>query len=280
MEAWGGAGATPPAANLIPMRRPSPLAVVVALLAVLAVASPAVGGPSPHGPQPIDHVAEDCDEFVPASVADPAVAPGGDEVVLEVEVLLDGVTRIAAEGIMVTAAESYAPLDITVAATFRRLSPPSETPGGPADPDDLIDAAKAVYGGARPETADVVYVLTDKDLVEGGDSGVAGSADCIGGIRYPERAFAVGEAAEDVVDLGLQFYVDGPAKIAAHEIGHLLGAHHHYANCVQGAGLAIVTGRDAGICTLMINSLDVQGLHFGTLEAMVVRGHAEDYATP
>lgn len=257
--------------------------LILGLTALLLAAAPAVGGPGGASAPVIDHEPQDCDEYAPESLADPALAPGGEVVNLAAMVLLDGVDKATAGAIMATAAESYVPLDITLTAAYKRVSfsvAGKTTPGGSADAQDLIEAAKAMLGGIRPATADVVYILTTRDLSLDGDSGVVGYADCIGGVRYPDRAFAIGEASVEIVNLGLQFYVDGPARIAAHEIGHLLGAHHHYANCVQGAGIQNISSRDAGLCTVMINALDIQGPRFGTLEAMVVRGHAEDFAAP
>jgi hypothetical protein len=78
----------------------------------------------------------------------------------------------------------------------------------------------------------------------------------------------------------LNFYIDGPAKVFGHEIGHLLGARHEHANCAEGAGVDDATTREPSTCTLMINYLDLQSLRFGTPEGMIVRGHAEAYAAP
>ncbi len=61
---------------------------------------------------------------------------------------------------------------------------------------------------------------------------MAGVAYCIGGVRYADTAFAIGEGSspwETTLD-DKTF----SAKIAAHEIGHVMGAHHHYGNCVEG----------------------------------------------
>ncbi|MDQ4125766.1 MAG: hypothetical protein M3134_09230, partial [Actinomycetota bacterium] len=65
----------------------------------------------------------------------------------------------------------------------------------------------------------------------------------------------------------------------AHELGHLLGAHHHYGNCVEG-GRSTEGGGEPSLCTLMwtVNVAYV-GLEFGSLETAVIRGHAVDYAS-
>jgi hypothetical protein len=62
-------------------------------------------------------------------------------------------------------------------------------------------------------------------------------------------------------------------------MGHLMGAHHHYANCVEG-NLSSDGPNDLSPCTLMFNSVNYASLSFGTLEGAVVRGHAVSYAAP
>ena len=64
---------------------------------------------------------------------------------------------------------------------------------GGTDAQGLIDQSKALFGGARPAGIDVVYTLTSKDIQAGGNTAVAGLADCIGGVAFDDRAFAVGE---------------------------------------------------------------------------------------
>jgi hypothetical protein len=125
-----------------------------------------------------------------------------------------------------------------------------------------------------------VFVLTTKDIyINGGDA--TGYADCIGGIRYPNRSFALGEAVVPTETVGpLNFYLKGAAKVMAHEIGHLLGARHEHANCAQGVGVEDVFTSEPSACTLMVAYMDFQSLRFGTPEAMIVRAHAESYAAP
>src|SRR4029077_18508996 len=134
--------------------------------------------------------------------------------------------------------------------------------------------------GVRPKGADVVFVLTSKDITDAGDTGLAGLADCIGGGRVAHHAFGVGEAVGiDPVPLGpFTLEVDAHPEIAAHEIGHLMGAQHHYANCVEGVLQGDAT--DLSPCTLMFNFVDFQSLNFSTLEGTAVRGHAVQYASP
>ena len=271
------------------MRTMAARALFVALLVGLLIACLAAGPVSARR-EPvrlIDRDVEDCEENVPVATAANLVDPGGANIDLNVLVLLDGITRPDAEAIVSTAAESYAPLDIKLLATYKRFVAPPDPSAPPSLPTQsasaamLISDAKKAVGGQRPSATDAVYLLTSRDISVNGDTGGAGYADCIGGIRYPTRAFAVGEGTEEIISFGgLNFYVDGPAKILSHEIGHLLGAHHHYSNCVQGASLGDVAGRDPSPCTVMTENLDLQDLLFGSFEAIVVRGHAESFARP
>ena len=105
------------------------------------------------------------------------------------------------------------------------------------------------------------------------DATVIGQADCIGGVAFSDKAFAVGEAlADSPVNAGvIKLEKLLAAKVLGHELGHLLGAQHHYANCGEAAG-----GGDAP-CTLMFNDVSLQALKFSTLNASVVRGAAQTY---
>jgi len=179
--------------------------------------------------------------------------------------------------------QSYAGVDIDLRFDrFALLDPTRATRTDNAE--EIIALAKAQYGGARPAGVDVVSVVTDKDIqVPGIGNAVAGLADCIGGIALPTRAFAVSETGVLVGDGGIAigpvtFYKDLTAKIVAHEVGHLLGGHHHYQECGTGAAVAVSRG-ELGPCTLMTNAVDFQTLPFSTLNGVVVRGHAERWAT-
>ena len=125
-----------------------------------------------------------------------------------------------------------------------------------------------------------MYVLTAKDITTDGDTGLAGLADCIGGVRFAHHAFAVGEAQGITpAPVGPFFInVDAHPEVAAHELGHLMGAHHHYANCVE--GFLSGDSTDLSPCSLMFNFVDLQSLNFSLLEGATVRGHAVQYASP
>ena len=220
---------------------------------------------------PIDEEHE-CLEPVPAATATDHLT-GGPQLDLAVHVLVDGPTTARATEIFTTAARSYEPLATTLrAVTYEQVSFTGD------DAQGLIDQAKAHFGGARPAGADLVYVFTNKDIQAGGNTAVAGLADCIGGVRFDDTAFGVGE------DFGPSEQDDplqrnGTAKVLAHELGHLMGAHHHYANCVEG-NTSEVGEPEVSPCTLMINAVNVASLNFSSLNGAVVRGHATEYAAP
>ena len=289
-------------------------ALTLTVLSALASAIPA-GATAPS--RIIDQVEEDCEELVPASYGISGVTDEGQTVSLDVRVVLDVAEGLQIERLRAQAAEetdpdraaqleaqaealheeqvgratdlidasigSYAPLDVTfnmIGFDYLAMLDEDGTARSRTDhAQDIIDLAKEQYGGSRPEGSDVVYVLTDQDI-QLPDLGyiVAGLADCIGGVRYPGRAFAVGEIAASIPIGPVTFYYEATAKIAAHEIGHLMGAHHHYQNCVEGIPTELVEACEPSPCTLMTNAVDFQSLNFGQIEAAVVRGHAVDFA--
>jgi predicted Zn-dependent protease len=220
-------------------------------------------------------------------VGDPTAAVDGldrgQPISLDVLVLLDGVPQADAEAIMTTAARSYAPLniDLQVSAyeTVTFTSP---------DALGLITQAKDHEGGHRPAGVDVVEVLTAKDIEQLDQTAIAGLADCVGGVAHPDRAFLVAEAytpADITIDpVPVVFDYQARANVTAHEIGHLFGGQHHYANCVEGVSASDVHGDDGFVegtpCTLMFNAADFLGPEFDTLNGAVVRGSAVRYAQP
>jgi len=207
-----------------------------------------------------------CTEAVPAAVSltKAPTAP------LRVRVLLDGVSLARGQQVMQRAATSYAPLGLTLTSTFQ-----SVTFGG-TDAEGLIQQAKALHGGRRPVGSDLVYTITSKDIQVDGETAVAGLADCIGGVAFADRAFAVGETLNpDDFDLVVPVAHELTAKVGAHEIGHLMGGHHQYANCAE--GLLSETGQELSPCTLMINAVDLASFNFSAVNGLVVRGHAEAY---
>ena len=173
-----------------------------------------------------------------------------------------------------TAAQSYAPLGINLVPSFQSVS------FSGTDAQGLIDQSKTLFGGTRPAGIDIVYTLTSKDIQAGGNTAVAGLADCIGGVAFADSAFGVGEnfTTDESLAIGPTALARNlTAKVTAHEIGHLMGGHHHYANCVEGL-LGDPPPNELSPCTLMINAVDLASLNFGTANGLVVRGHMEAYA--
>jgi hypothetical protein len=205
----------------------------------------------------------------------------------DIAAIADPVERAAAEQELfssvrerlVVGKESYGALDIDLTLDrFALLAPTRATRTDNAE--QIIALAKQQYGGKRPADVDVVSVVTDIDIqVPGLGKAVAGLADCIGGVALADRAFAVSELGGGSRQIGpLAFYRDLPGKIVAHEIGHLMGGHHHYQECGTAAPAAIAR-REPGPCTLMTNAVDFQTTPFSNLNGVVVRGHAERWAT-
>jgi Metallo-peptidase family M12B Reprolysin-like len=218
-------------------------------------------------PIEIGHIPE-CTEVVPASVA----PPSSERRALVARVLLDGVDATQAAGFTAQAARAYDGVGIDfVVDAYEPVSLSGD------DAQGLIDQSKTHFGGARPAGVDVVYTLTGKDIQAGGQTAVAGLADCIGGVAFPDRAFAVGEVMNpDGIDFGLGTFTSNlTAKVFAHEVGHLMGAHHHYANCAE--GIPSDPDEIGTPCTLMFNDVGLVSLVFSTVNNLVVRGHSESY---
>ena len=246
------------------MRKRFTTVMVIAAAALSLPSTPAAAAPIEVG-----HIPE-CLELVPA-----AISLQGNPTTLDVRVLLDGVSSTRGQQVLSAARESYAPLGITLNPTFQAVSLSG------ADAASLIAQSKALFGGVRPAGIDVVYTLTAKDISANGTGAVAGLADCIGGVAFPGRAFAVGENFKDDQSrlLGaVPLAGNLSAKVAAHEIGHLMGGHHHYANCVE--GLLSEAGRETSPCTLMFNDIGLASFNFSAVNTLVVRGHSEAYAGP
>lgn len=247
-------------------------ALGVVLMALLIVGASVASASVPSGL--IDEPGlTDCLDPVPEQAV---VADDGKETVLDVHFVLDDFSLSQAEAAVAYMQRPFAELGIKIEATFEEVSFPTETSfeGRPSiDPIELMNLTRDYLGGYRPHGADVVYTMTGKELVSSGaiGSGVAGQADCIGGVRFPDYAFATGEALAGEERLDRR-----TAVIAAHEIAHLLGAHHHYANCAQGNPDEIVNNWTP--CTLMFNDIALISLRMSTVEASVVRGHMLAYA--
>ncbi len=235
--------------------------------------------------QPVDVVTE-CLELVPQDIGS-TIIDGGQRVELSVMMLLDGTDAAVAQQLFARAAESYKPLNIDLVLVKTKAVAYTTSMS-----DELIAAAKATVGGVPPKGIDVVGVLTNKTMQGAtADAGtVVGQADCIGGIRWDSTSFFVASDIRNIENpttgqtgtlnsLGLNPNVDAASEVIAHEIGHLIGAHHHYANCVEG-NLSSAGSTDVSPCTLMFPAVNFSSLNFSALEGAVVRGHAVQHASP
>ena len=236
--------------------------------------------------QAVDADEADCLEAVPSDIGLPGVTDTGQSIELSVMLLLDGTDAAVASQLMAKAAESYAPLGINL--VLKKTKTVSYTS---SVSEDLIAAAKATVGGVPPRGIDLVGVFTTKEMqgIAGGAT-VVGQADCIGGVRFDNHSFFVVSDIRSIENpqtgqtgtlnsLGLNPNVDATAEVLAHEMGHLMGAQHHYANCVEG-NLSSAGPNDLSPCTLMFNAVNFSSLNFGLLSGAVVRGHAVGYAAP
>lgn len=146
-------------------------------------------------------------------------------------------------------------------------------PGG--DTDALLGNLEAHYESGHVGLArENVHLLTGKDLLA--TSGVVGQANCIGGAGNPDIAYTVALAAnfDPINILGLIFYGDLYVKLSAHEMGHILSAHHHYANCTESApGLSPF--RPIDLCTVMFPFADHWTRQMSSVNRLVTRGWAD-----
>jgi hypothetical protein len=213
-----------------------------------------------------------------------------------VVIALDGVSVAKAKQIVAKGSTAYAPgpvpqltpdIKINVIAYHDLTSvlKGNIVDGFIVEPDplgtDLMSQLIRYYHKTYPKLKrDHVHLLTTKDIAAeltpgNPEPAVAGIANCIGGVGTP-YAYAITEVGTiKPVELGpLTAYLDVEAKNFAHEMGHVFGGHHHYAECVESApgGLA---ARTVDVCSVMFNSLDFNSLHFSPVEVAAIRGFAE-----
>ena len=248
-------------------------------MAALAIAPQtlAASGRAERRAVPIDD-AEDCLQATPAASSVYRVEDDGAEIVLDVHFVLDDLDYEWGDEMVKFAAEPFADVGIRIDPTFEEVhfEPTGRLGDGrpTIDPEQLIETTRNHFGGYRPHGSDVVYTFTSKQLVSSGVFGgsVAGQADCIGGVQYPDAAFAVGEVGLENEPRGNKL----GGKIAAHEVAHLMVAHHHYANCAQADQEGLQ--EDLTACTLMFNDLFMVSLRMSTINGAIVRGHALEFA--
>lgn len=266
--------------------------------AVLAAGSGTGTGTDSLADARIDDVVDECLEVVPASAGVKGVTDHGTTLDLDVHVQLDGIGESRARRVIAEAQVAYDEVGV-------RLDPVSFDSGfsapsggdvidfngkkrGSIDVDALFAAAKARLGGVRPPGTDIVLTLTNKDIGDDNDgdgdvegTGVLGVADCIGGVRFAEHAFTIAEAWADRAPFTPAWETRLSGMVTAHEIGHLLGAHHHYGECATALRPHPANQRVsvAYPCTLMFPYAGYINLLFSNLSQSVVRGHTEDFAS-
>jgi hypothetical protein len=254
--------------------------VVLVVGAALIMATGGTPVESRPLPQPIDPTPANCSvaSFSPAAVHVPVADPA-DEITIDLFMVGDrGISSSRLIELVQQAEKAYAPLGIRL-----RVVGTQEVVFTGTHIDELFAQTKALFPRQeRPSGSDAVILVTSVDLSFAGGSGVAGVADCVGGIEFPGKALALVEANDP--DAALRF---GPvtffgftsAKILAHELAHLVGAHHQYANCVEGNAYELQEA-EASPCTLMFNDIGLVSLGMSALEGAVARGYADLYARP
>lgn len=261
------------------MRRTALLVVALSLLALLPGSSGAAPSLSAARVAAADDQHSDCSMFVPAqqSLGQLPTTRTSPSVRLDVLVVTEKRLLPTVRESVALAARSYADLGIVLAPRYQLVR---AVPDLDADSQAYVDWLKSLFRDRRPRGADVVYLATDRYI------GAAGQADCIGGIAQDDHAFAVGMTSlgglvgVTIEGLGIPAIEppvkDGGALLIVHEIGHLLGAHHHYGGaCAHGRSVDDPTRP----CDVMLTVLTQQtGLRFGPVNAAVVRDHAERFA--
>ncbi len=260
-------------------------ALAIALATTVAAAPSSSPTPAPSGLGVFDDEEAECSGLVFAGLVtnpmDIDANPLDDEVVkLRIRVLLQGnVDAGTAKRLLAPAMELYERHGLPLRISFGRMG---GSPTGDVDANELIAATRAAVGGATPPGVDAVLTLTTKNLTSGAlGSSVAGKVDCVGGYADPTRSFGVGEVhLDDLPDMENPNHIGfvNPAKtsiIFAHELFHLFGAHHHFANCAE----SNVASADAvlGICSLMINDIGLASFETSTANDRIARGHVANY---
>ena len=237
------------------------VAVVAAVLAPPAASYPL--------PRPIDDTEANCtmSSLFPAAAYVPLI-DNGDEITVNLFLVGDrGVSEYRMGEVINRAQKAYTPLGMKLNVVGTRQVTLEGT-----DSRSLINQTKELFpDGERPQGADAVLIFTSVDM-----TGNAGQADCVGGIEFPTKAFVVIE--DDRGDAPTKFgavtlFGHTTAKIAAHELAHLFGAHHQYANCAEGIPSELEDA-EASPCTVMFNDVGLVSLAFSAVEGSIVRGYA------
>lgn len=236
-------------------------AMVLCLLPVLQ-AEAVQGSPTRDRWQaslPIDEEPGDCTQVPPDRTPVPTLRPRR-ATPLVAMVLVERADAARARELFASAVRAYGRIGVAIDVKWdvvSRFRVANDLDGRYARPDTLLNAMRQRYDGVKPPGADVVYLFTRQYP--------AGFADCIGGVLHPDRGFAFGAVSEPTGTPGT-----GESRLdvlAAHEIGHLLGAQHHYANCVEATETIADGGRG---CTVMFPVVRFASDAFGSVETAYI----------
>ncbi len=220
----------------------------------------------------------ECIRPVPSDVADPSgLVVGWPTRVLDVALAVDaefegrypnGAWRSVAEGWL---SEASAVFERDVDVEFRVVDAHAHLPGmlAATHSADLLDELRAHYLADHADLArDDVHLFTGKEL-----SNAIGQANCIGGAGDPNVAFTVSMGAhlDPTVFRGFSLDNNEYVKVAAHEIAHIMSAHHHYGNCAEAVREYSVR-EPVEACTLMFPFVEFQELRLSTVNRLVTRG--------
>ncbi|HYP25038.1 MAG TPA: zinc-dependent metalloprotease family protein [Actinomycetota bacterium] len=235
--------------------------LVVAALLLLTAA--------PAGAAPLLDREPDCSQIPPEVQPSPALE-STPVLPVEVRVMYGPGDRPVVKEHMAVTRGAFERIGIKLRVSYDEIDPPAwlvDPFDGPSNT-DILDWMKSHYGGRRPKGTDLVSYMTRYWS--------GGFADCIGGVAHADRAFALGS-----IDYAIEGIVPSPTAdegvIAAHELGHLLGAHHHYSNCAEAVPSGAPRG-DANPCTTMSPLATTASTTFGLLEKSYIRHYAESYA--
>ena len=216
----------------------------------------------------IDRAEPDCQQIPPEVT--PPLALEKTPLPLEVRVMVEREHLSLAREHMEVTRGAYERIGVRMKVRYDIVVPPAWPSGAFDQPsaDEIFEFVKGHYGGKRPAGVDLVYFMTRYWS--------GGIADCIGGVRFPDQAFAIGS-----IDYSIEGAVPSPTGnegvIAAHELGHLLGAHHHYSNCTEALPSGATRG-DYNACTTMSPLATTASSTIGLLEASYIRHYAAEYA--
>jgi hypothetical protein len=199
------------------------------------------------------------------------------KVPLELLVVVDRTDLVQAQAIVTEAANSYTPLNIELVPTF------VVQPLSGRDSAALLEQGRDFGASAGAQAYDAITIVTGVDVV-GADGDYNGEAYCIAGVRFRSslRSVMVSEAGygpKRFPNRSPQGQLRRSAFVFVHELGHLLGARHEHGNCVEAIGPEDVTFNEEWLqpCTAMDGG-NPQDAKFGTLEGLVIRGHALRFA--